>query len=368
MDKPDGWYLPNNGQDVAIIIETKASGVDINSQKCITELQKNCSIISEKYSKYIGILYNGSDVLIFKNGVLYGKESSLSQYTVYIDLFMENGIDKQEIYRQTAKINNLLHTDFGIKNLYERMIFTACALVAQRYDAKLEKIKGMGYNLFTSRIRDVWSKSFAQDKNQNSKLNILLDVYSEVRMNYTNNQEAIDQFIDAICSITNSLTSNHWRGEDVMGIFFNEFNRYKKKSESGQVFTPNHITSFMYRLIGVNKSDYLLDATCGSGAFLVKAMGNMMAEAGGQETLESQKIKSEHLYGIEFDREIFALACANMLIHKDGKTNLEHLDTRTDKAKEWIKDKPITKVLMNPPYETKYGCLEIVNNVLESVK
>lgn len=37
-----------------------------------------------------------------------------------------------------------------------------------------------------------------------------------------------------------------------MGIFFNEFNRYKKKNDSGQVFTPEHITSFMYKLIDVN--------------------------------------------------------------------------------------------------------------------
>ena len=32
-----------------------------------------------------------------------------------------------------------------------------------------------------------------------------------------------------------------------------------------------------------------------------------------------------------------------------------------------MKDKNITKVLMNPPYEKKYGCLTIVGNVLESV-
>jgi type I restriction-modification system DNA methylase subunit len=47
-----------------------------------------------------------------------------------------------------------------------------------------------------------------------------------------------------------------------MGIFFNEFNRYKSKSESGQVFTPDHITSLMYKLIEVNKDDYVLDQTC----------------------------------------------------------------------------------------------------------
>ncbi len=56
-----------------------------------------------------------------------------------------------------------------------------------------------------------------------------------------------------------------------------------------------------------------------------------------------------------------------MLIHKDGKTNLAHLDSRTEIASEWIKRKPITKVLMNPPYENKYGCIDIVKNVLDSV-
>ena len=57
-----------------------------------------------------------------------------------------------------------------------------------------------------------------------------------------------------------------------------------------------------------------------------------------------------------------------MLIHKDGKTNLEQTDMRTEAACEWVESKPITKVLMNPPYENKYGCMTIVENVLDSVK
>ena len=56
-----------------------------------------------------------------------------------------------------------------------------------------------------------------------------------------------------------------------------------------------------------------------------------------------------------------------MLIHKDGKTNLEQLDSRLEAASKWMRSKGITKVLMNPPYERKYGCMKIVENVLESV-
>ncbi|MBQ4105861.1 MAG: N-6 DNA methylase, partial [Clostridia bacterium] len=199
------------------------------------------------------------------------------------------------------------------------------------------------------------------------KLDLLTEVYAEIKMNNTTNQDAINNFICWVSEISDCVNSDYWNGEDVMGIFFNEFNRYKKKSESGQVFTPDHITSFMYRLIEVNQNDKVLDAACGSGAFLVKAMCNMMKEAGGINTKKATKIKDTQLYGIEFDREIFALACANMLIHKDGKTNLEHLDSRTQEACDWIKSKNITKVLMNPPFESKYGCLTIVENVLKNV-
>ena len=96
-------------------------------------------------------------------------------------------------------------------------------------------------------------------------------------------------------------------------------------------------------------------------------MANMIREAGGAQTDKAKEIKQSQLYGIEFDREIYALACANMLIHKDGKTNLEQMDARIETAGKWIAKQGITKVLMNPPYENKYGCMKIVENVLDNV-
>ena len=371
-DKPDGWYLPSDTQDVALILEAKSEKENIFSEKHYAELIKNVEITSQQYKRIVGILYNGTDIRVIK----YTRDNknceeisdvatTLQNKRYYIALFRENKINKQQIYSLTKKINDCLHIQFGIKNLYHRMIITACALVAKRYGAMLEK--GMEYSLMTSSILNTLSKSLEKDRKQNLKLDLLVEVYSEIKMNMTNNQDAIDNFISWVSEISDCVNSDYWNGEDVMGIFFNEFNRYKKKSESGQVFTPDHITSFMYRLIDVNQHDRVLDATCGSGAFLVKAMCNMVKEAGGVNTSEAALIKSSQLFGIEFDREIFALACANMLIHKDGKTNLEQLDTRTDEACEWIKDKKITKVLMNPPYERKYGCLKIVDNVLKSV-
>ena len=366
IDKPDGWYLPDDKGIPAIILETKSESEDISLKKWEKELIKNCKIALTKYKHVVGILYNGNDVRVFLDNIeAETTAATLQDKSYYLSLFTKNTIDKQQIYALTKRINDCLHIDFGIKNLYHRMIFTACALVGKRYGALL--VKGMNFTLMKNSILSTLSKSLEESRKQNLKLDLLIEVYSEIKMNNTTNQDAIDNFIAWISEISDCVNSDYWNGEDVMGIFFNEFNRYKKKSDSGQVFTPDHITSFMYRLIDVDKDDRVLDAACGSGAFLVKAMCNMIKEAGGVKTKKATTIKDIQLYGIEFDREIFALACANMLIHKDGKTNLEQLDSRTQEACDWIKSKSITKVLMNPPFESKYGCLTIVDNVLKSV-
>ena len=265
-----------------------------------------------------------------------------------------NKIDKQHIYEVTQRINNNLHFNFGMTDLQDRMIITACALVAQRYFPipGLKNLKSMGYNTSKNWIFDSLSKAIVVDKRQNDKLEVLLDTYSVIKISIEN-QEAINYFIDDVCEISELVHSDYWNGEDVMAIFFNEFNRYRGKSNAGQVFTPDHVTLFMYRLIDVDMNDRVLDAACGSGAFLVKAMCNMIKEAGGVKTKKAAEIKLDQLFGIEMFQKIFALACANMIIHKDGKTNLTQLDTRKEEACEWIKEKNITKVLMNPPYERK---------------
>ncbi len=375
-DKPDGWLLPFNPNGVAIVLETKSEKEDISKKKWVDELKKNITILQKHYNKVVGILYNGKDCRVSLNLEEVSSSPKLQTLEYYRKLFVPDTIDKGHIYDLTMRINNCLHKEFGVKNLNHRMIFTACALVAVKEGAILHK--GTDYSLFHQTILNQLSKSLKQAKRQNEKLDLLCEVYSEIKMNTTKNQEAIDNFIDWVNEISDLINSDKWNGEDVMAIFFNEFNRYKGKRDSGQVFTPDHITSFMYRLIGVSKSDVVLDAACGSGAFLVKSMCNMIKEAGGVSTKKAIEIKGKQLFGIEFDREIFALSCANMLIHKDGKTNLEQLDSRKDEASQWIRNidvklegenhsKGVTKVLMNPPFERTYGCMEIVKNVLDNV-
>lgn len=375
--KPDGWYLPHDHGEVALVLETKAEdSIDIEAASLKRQVEKYCEVVRDKYDLVLGIVHDGSRTRAYLKGETVAVPDQLQNVDYYRGLLLNKSIDKDRIYALTMRINNSLHSNFGIKNLYHRMIFTACALVARRYDANL--VKGMDYSEFQNAIISALNKAIRVDKQQNHKLQLLVDVYSEIKMNTSTDEDDpkaverltgwIGEFIEWVTEISGLINSNTWDGEDVMGIFFNEFNRYKKKSESGQVFTPDHITGFMYKLLGVNSDDTVLDACAGSGAFLVKSMSNMIAEAGGVETAKAKQIKANQLHGIEFDREIYALACANMLIHKDGKTNLAHMDARTDSASEWMKNSNANIVLMNPPYENKFGCMKIVENVLDSVQ
>ncbi len=344
QDKPDGWYLPSNRNDVALVLEAKASTIPLDRPQA-EELLKNIRIVNEQYHKTVGLLYNGDDLRVFKNLEEVEAPAALQAVGYYLGLFNENGIDKDHIYELTARINNCLHFEFGIKNLYHRMIFTACALVAKRYDAHFVADGKVDYSEFHQVILSTINKEMLRDKRQNFKLNLLGDVFAEIKMNLNVNSE----------------------------------------DEKEQAHVREHITDFMYRILEVNKDDRILDATCGSGGFLVKAMANMIREAGGVRTEKAREIKDGQLFGIEYDREIYALACANMLIHKDGKTNLEQMDTREETACAWIrriaggvweKDEAgryvyrsggVTKVMMNPPYENKYGCMTIVENVMDNV-
>ena len=111
--KPDGWYLPNDASKPAINLETKSESENLSKQKWVDELFKNLDIISSKYSKHIGILWNGKDIRVFKNKKeLFDVSNILENKQYYIRLCLQERIDNNHIYEITQKINNNLHFKF----------------------------------------------------------------------------------------------------------------------------------------------------------------------------------------------------------------------------------------------------------------
>lgn len=117
-DKPDGWYIPNNKSDVAIILETKNSNEDVGNQKYINEVKKNCKILmDEGYTHVVGLLHNGYKILGYHNNSPIAVPKDIQNKKFYIKLINEKPLDTQKIFNITKSINDNLHVNFGVKNL-----------------------------------------------------------------------------------------------------------------------------------------------------------------------------------------------------------------------------------------------------------
>jgi len=360
VNKPDGWFLPENTDSFALILETKSSDKDLTNIKYKEELKKNVSICMQRYSNVIGILYNKLDTIItFNNEEIEMPTKKLQDKEFYFDYFKENqDINKQLIYKYTKTINDILHFKFGIKNYNHRMIFTACCLC---YVRETTLPKNITLEVLHTTIQPFFTKYINDEKFRN-----LQEQFNKVTFTKLPTNDEINTFISLINNIANHLNSKKWQGEDITSIFFNEFNRYKGKSEAGQVFTPEHIASLIYKVLDINTNDVVLDPTCGSGTFLVKTLHHLQ-DLVGLNTIEDKTL-GKQLFGIEFDAELCALANANMLLHKRTDLSLKQLDASSNIAAQKIKNAKITRVLSNPPYENKNKCMEIVENVLDNVE
>ncbi|WP_042225263.1 HsdM family class I SAM-dependent methyltransferase [Oceanobacillus manasiensis] len=136
---------------------------------------------------------------------------------------------------------------------------------------------------------------------------------------------------------------------DILGNFYGELVKYggNDGNSLGIVLTPRHITSLMTELIEINKSDYVLDPACGTGAFLISAMNRMLRQA--ENDVDRQDIKQNRLYGIEIQQKLFTIATTNMILRGDGKSNLIRDNSLTFDS-SIMKGHKINKILMNPPY------------------
>ena len=158
---------------------------------------------------------------------------------------------------------------------------------------------------------------------------------------------------------------NHYEyTEDALSIFYHEFIKYSATDGKGLgiVLTPKHLTDFMCKLGEINKQSKVVDICCGSGSFLVTAMGLMCKDANETEILE---IKKNGLYGVELDTDLYTLAITNMIIRKDGKSNIVCGDCFSQEIYNNLKNKHLSLGLINPPYSQEDKCeLEFVERLL----
>ncbi len=182
---------------------------------------------------------------------------------------------------------------------------------------------------------------------------------------------SIRWFIEQLEMKIKPMMNNADYSLDALGIFYHEFVKYSGGDGSGLgiVLTPQHLTEFMCELAQINQNSKVVDICCGSGSFLVTAMNKMFQDTSNSK--QKAQIRAKHLYGIELDQELYMLAIANMIIRKDGKSNIIHgdcFDLETIKELKVKSENDIDVGLLNPPYsQTDKEELEFVEQLLSII-
>ena len=137
--------------------------------------------------------------------------------------------------------------------------------------------------------------------------------------------------------------------EDFIGRFYGEFMRYSGGDGQtlGIVLTPHHITDLMCDLVDIKVDDVVLDPCCGTAGFLISAMHKMLSQA--DTEAQRKNIKKQQLHGFELQSNMFAVAATNMILRRDGNSNLECSDF-LKKNPALVQMQKATVGLMNPPY------------------
>lgn len=335
-------------EDCSILVETKLNWKKAFSSDEEDQLIQYSKLEKEyrRKNKIISIIYNlnTDKIKVWKNEIELTDEHTINSFEYYLGLFENKKInDKNNVLETTNSLNNDLNT-MGV-NERLRSQFIGCLLVALNngliYETNLETDE------IIQRINKILDKKIIDDENKKSKINPLKKILNEQDIKNLKSkqfQSLLNKIKDNLIPYINSRTS---QGEDLLNLFFTTFNKYVGKANKNQAFTPTHITDFMCEITNLNENSKVLDPTCGSGSFLVQAMIKMLQKAGNNDQLK-KNIKQNQLFGIEASENVFGLATTNMLIHEDGRSNVIKANC-FDKA-EWIKEKNINVVLMNPPF------------------
>ncbi len=320
------------------------------------------AILAETEGDDVWVWYGQSVIIDDEHRI--EEETKLKTFEEYEEICFGKVNDKIKVIDSIKTLNEKLHSNGVDPKL--RSQFVGTCLLALKNGLVYENIKetinpktGKTLNaesVVINNIKDILEGLLTKSGsiNKASKLAILnnkvLDDQDVQSLTYEELNDIL-KFIDV--NIVPYINDKNTAGQDLLNLFFTTFNKYVGKSDKNQAFTPDHICSFMSKVVGVNKHSRVLDPCCGSGAFLVRAMTDSMDDCESEE--EREKVKQEQIFGVEYESGAFGLSSTNMLIHGDGNSNVVQ-DSIFNKGK-WIENNDINVVLMNPPYNaTKKFC------------
>ncbi|MCM1025620.1 MAG: N-6 DNA methylase [Roseburia sp.] len=362
--------------DVVVLVETKQNFTDMD------EVQLREYLLEERMLHYakkiICILANTNNdkIKVWKSVMdddhLLKDETVLDTMAHYESLFAVNRQNNREVVlRNTYALNETLHRKdideklrsqfVGTTLLYLRDILKRQDITIITNDSR-QKLKnywsGLSAKMIRSGIEETLSNLLDGSDNKALKVELLQrNVINDQKVKKLVLKDWIEVLDEIVGNIYKYINDDSSEGQDILNLFFIAFNKYTGKADKNQAFTPDHITNFMCRVTGVDRTKRLFDGTCGSGSFLVQGMVLELVDCNLQKATEAEKqkmrkmIAKEHIYGVEIEEKAFGLATTNMLIHGDGNSNIKKANLF--ESEMFFKQADPDIILMNPPYNAK---------------
>ena len=337
-------------ENVSILIETKVNFTKSDEEQLSAYVEYEKKLNN---NKVIAILANTSDntVKVWRGVVsesdYLSDETALRHADEYMDFYTSKVNNKEKVMQNTYKLNELLHKHGISEKLRSQFGGTCLLALKNNVDYKTNTLTTAQIRI---RIKEILETLLTDSMEKAEKLALL-------NKNVLESQDIrtlkIEEFREILSTIEETIlpyiNDKSTSGQDLLNLFFITFNKYVGKSDKNQAFTPDHITDFMSKIVGVNKRSVILDPCCGSGSFLVRAMTQALDDC--STAIEQEKIKKKQIHGIEFDENIYGLATTNMLIHSDGNSNIRQGSCFD--FKEIIQENRPNIILMNPPYNAQ---------------
>lgn len=314
-----------------------------------------------KNGKWETVLFNGrtKNTLLSKEQAKYIIKNKTINYKEFPDF------PEKKYLSSAEKINDILHNAGINKNKRARFIAGLVLSLSSEEDINT---KTTDTTVLVENINSIIKRKLREVKKENfiNFLDLELPPSAENHVKY---RQAIIETLRELqtLDIKNAMAS----GNDILGKFYEKFLKYGNGAkEIGIVLTPRHITRFAAEILNIKYNDYILDPACGTGGFLVSAFDYVKNNT--KDDKQINEFKNYHIFGIEQDDEVVALALVNMIFRGDGKNNIRDgncFQHNVEKAiknniitgEYWKKEGKltenpiITKVLMNPPFALKKG-------------
>jgi len=372
--------------DFSIIVEAKALKHSEAEKEVILYMNEN-NITKD----IIGIAISGQNLNQIKVTYFYKLSSSnqINKIELKDRLLLVNELKKlleykkhgetvteEELLATIKSLNKRFHEDKVVRNTDRSLFFSGLMIALTNVNfrntyqniqapsreeiAKTSAVVIESINL-TSAIVKAIDTQLSSRINNLSKVFNWADQFSFIK----NIDYSLSDFIEIIKIIEEKIYipfSNEEK-QDILGKAYKIFlSRSGKAEDKNIILTPDHIKKLMVKLARLNVDDVVIDTCTGSGGFLMESM-EVMTLLAKDDFAKIENIKRKQLVGMEIDAVLFSLACSNMFLHGDGRSNLlyrnsllykednKYVNSDDEALMNFIKELAPTKCIINPPYE-----------------